>query len=183
MTRPSITQATAGFPASDAWWNAQVYNPINWLYQREQLVVKAATTSRASTTTIASDPEITFTVVANTSYLVEGLILFAADPASDLKIGWTAPTGATFLWNVIGQPSTASASTGSVITDGQDLASTAFGLGGVTDNTKTMTGHLRGYLTVGATGGTFALQWAQITSGANATKVLAGTHVVLKQTT
>ncbi|MER6064823.1 hypothetical protein ABT167_27350 [Streptomyces sp. NPDC001792] len=32
MTRPSLAQATAGFPASDAWWNAQVYGPLNWLY-------------------------------------------------------------------------------------------------------------------------------------------------------
>ena len=32
MTRPSLAQATAGFPASDAWWNAQVYTPTNWLY-------------------------------------------------------------------------------------------------------------------------------------------------------
>lgn len=30
--RPPLAQAQAGFPSSDAWWTAQVYNPINWLY-------------------------------------------------------------------------------------------------------------------------------------------------------
>ncbi|MEU6365777.1 hypothetical protein ABZ876_08475 [Streptomyces sp. NPDC046931] len=140
---------------------------------------KAATTSRASTTTITSDPDITFSVVAGATYLVEGLLLFAADPAGDFKMGWTAPASANFQWSCFGQASTASAGSGSVITDGQDLTSNSFGLGGVTDNNKTMTAQVRGYLTTAGTAGTFALQWAQITSSANATKLLAGTHVTL----
>lgn len=142
---------------------------------------KTSTTSRTSTTTLTSDPDITFSVVANATYLVEGLILFAADPAADLKIGWTAPTGASFPWCALGQTSTATGGSGSVITDGQDLTSTSFGLGAVTDNTKTMTAQVRGYLTISSTAGTFALQWAQIVSSSTATKLLAGTHLTLKR--
>ncbi|MGW2550715.1 hypothetical protein [Streptomyces sp. NPDC001635] len=140
---------------------------------------KASTTNRTSTTSLAADPDITFPVVANATYLVDGLILFAADPAGDFKMGWTAPSGAAFQWSCFGQASTATAGSGSIITDGQDLTSTSFGLGGVTDNNKTMTAQVRGYLTVAGTAGNFVLQWAQVASSANATKLLAGTHVRL----
>lgn len=141
--------------------------------------VKTATTTRSATTTITNDPDLTFTLTASTRYLVQGLLLFSADPAGDFKMGWTAPTGATFQWSMIGQPTSASAGSGSVITDGQDLTSNNFGLGGVTDNTKTMTAQLRGYLVLSTTPGTFALQWAQSVSSANATKLLAGTYLSL----
>ena len=141
--------------------------------------LKTASTSRTATTTLVNDPDITFSVVANARYTVQGLLLFSADPAADLKIGWTAPTNANFQWSMIGQPTTASAGSGSVITDGQDLTSTSFGLGGVTSNAKVMTAQLRGYLTISATPGTFALQWAQSISNAAATSLLAGTSVTL----
>ena len=144
-----------------------------------QWALKTASTSRSATTTLASDPDITLSVTANARYIVQGLLLFAADPTADLKIGWTAPTNANFQWSMIGQSTAATAGSGSVITDGQDLTSTSFGLGGVTSNAKTMTAQLRGYLTVGSTAGTFALQWAQSTSSATATQLLAGTSVVL----
>jgi hypothetical protein len=56
-TRPALTQATAGFPASDAWWNAQVYSPLNYLYG---IVTPASgqiedTTSRTTTSTTYAD--------------------------------------------------------------------------------------------------------------------------------
>lgn len=67
MSRPSITPATAGFPASDAWWLAQVYNPINWLYNNTPQVVSytAINANTATTTTTEAvaitTPSITFT--------------------------------------------------------------------------------------------------------------------------
>lgn len=32
MTNPAITPAVVGVPANDGWWNAQVYNQFNYLY-------------------------------------------------------------------------------------------------------------------------------------------------------
>jgi hypothetical protein len=65
-TRPSITQAVAGFPASDAWWLSQVYNPLNYLYNYGvQVLSYTAITANTSTTTSTeavaiTTPSITF---------------------------------------------------------------------------------------------------------------------------
>ena len=49
MTRPAITTPTVGFPASAAWWTAQVYDPINWLYGQGGDEAAWTTPSLAST--------------------------------------------------------------------------------------------------------------------------------------
>ncbi|MEV5953722.1 hypothetical protein AB0M11_08085 [Streptomyces sp. NPDC051987] len=65
-TRPAITQAVAGFPASDAWWLAQVYNPLVYLYNyTPQVLSYTAITANTSTTTTTelvaiTTPSITF---------------------------------------------------------------------------------------------------------------------------
>lgn len=64
--RPAITQAVAGFPASDAWWLAQVYNPLTYLFNYSpQVVSYTAITANSSTTTTTeavaiTTPSITF---------------------------------------------------------------------------------------------------------------------------
>lgn len=58
--RPAITQAVAGFPASDAWWLAQVYNPLNYLFNYSpQLVSYTAMNANSSTTTTTEAVAIT----------------------------------------------------------------------------------------------------------------------------
>ncbi|MFL5910546.1 MAG: hypothetical protein ACJ768_08285 [Gaiellaceae bacterium] len=65
-TRPAITQAVAGFPASDAWWLAQVYNPLTYLFNyAPQVLSYTAITANSSTTTTTeavaiTTPSITF---------------------------------------------------------------------------------------------------------------------------
>lgn len=65
-TRPAITQAVAGFPASDAWWLAQVYNPLTYLFNYSpQVLSYTAITANSSTATTTetigiTTPSITF---------------------------------------------------------------------------------------------------------------------------
>jgi len=143
---------------------------------------KTADTSRTSTTTNTNDPDIAISVVANATYAVDGFLLFSADTAGDLKIGWTAPAGATFPWTATGQPAAATTGTGTVITNAQTLSSANYQLGGLgTGIANAMVAQVRGLLTIAGTGGSFNLQWSQVASSANATVMHAGTHVTLRR--
>jgi hypothetical protein len=51
-TSPPLAQATVGLPASDAWWNAQVYTPLTYLYNyASQVVSYTSITANTATTT------------------------------------------------------------------------------------------------------------------------------------
>lgn len=58
---------------------------------------KPSSTSRASTTTLAADPHLSIDVVPGT-YKVDALIMYDADAAADLKLGWFAPASTTGGW-------------------------------------------------------------------------------------
>jgi hypothetical protein len=95
------------------------------------------------------------------------MLFFSGDTTGDLKIGFTAPANAQMRWAGTGQPTTATGTTGSVITDGQDLSNLNFGLGNVSGSIMTV--KLDGLIAVGLTGGTFGLMWAQTSSSSTAT--------------
>lgn len=58
--RPAIAQAVAGFPASDAWWLSQVYNPLLYLFNYSpQIVSYTAINANSSTTTTTEAVAIT----------------------------------------------------------------------------------------------------------------------------
>jgi hypothetical protein len=180
VSRPAITPAVAGSPASDAWWLSQVYNPLNYLYGMFPVpAVKAADTSRASTITTTDDPDLTLPVLANSTYLFEAFIAYtSAAVTGDFKLNFNAPTGATGYWNGIG-PSTASVADPDSVrviatvpgatsrTYGVPLASNVFGL------------NVRGSVITSTTAGSLTAQWAQATSDANATVVKAGSWLRL----
>lgn len=49
MTTPPITQATVGFPASAAWWNAQAYTPLSFLFNPPMCFLYASATQTLTT--------------------------------------------------------------------------------------------------------------------------------------
>jgi hypothetical protein len=142
---------------------------------------KAGDTSRASTTASNPDPDLTFAVEANATYLVDGYLIYGADPAVDIKLGFTGPASAIFDWNYAGQDGTQTGTSSPVITDSQSLGSFAYILGGVTNNAKKMQAKLSGTLRVSSTAGTFALVWAQQSSNATPTIVYAGSSLRLRR--
>lgn len=143
--------------------------------------VKAADESVTSSTTLQDDDELQVSVEASAVYEVTGLLIFGADPAGDLKLGWSAPTSATFSWALMGGNASIAATSGSVILDRQTITSTGYQLGGVTANTTIMTARLRGILRVSTTAGTFKLQWAQLASSVNATIMKADSWIRLRR--
>ena len=66
----------------------------NDVYDRMEVVAgnhwtrleKSSTTQRTSTTTMTSDPDLTFSMSANTTYNVRAFIMFEAHTAPDIKI-------------------------------------------------------------------------------------------------
>lgn len=181
MSRPVLTTATAGFPASDAWWLSQVYNPLAFLFNTFiPPAVKAADTSRLNTTTSADDPDLTITVAANTTYLVEGFILYTSPSvAPDLKFNLNAPSGATGYWTLLAPSSTSTADPDALRTIASPPGATTRSYG-VSTASNVFGAVLRGSVITSATAGAVTVQWAQFTADAtNATILKAGSWLRL----
>lgn len=146
-----------------------------------QLLVarKTANQSISNSTAQTDDTHLQLAVVANGVYIVDGMLIYGADPAVDLKLGFTGPAGAAFDWAITGQDGTQTGTSSPVIIDVQALGSFAFILGGSTNNSKKMSGKLNGLLTIGGTAGTFKYTWAQQSSSATATIMYANSYIRL----
>jgi hypothetical protein len=162
------------------WAAGQRVTAGQLLASQAKTLYKAGDTSRASTTASAADPDLTMAVEANATYIVDGLLVYGADPTADFKMGFTGPASAVFTWSCTGQDGTQTGTSSPVITDAQAIGTFAYILGGrSTGNTGKMTGRLRGTLTVAATAGTFSLVWAQQVSSATATILYTGSFMRL----
>ncbi|KDN84371.1 hypothetical protein [Kitasatospora cheerisanensis] len=130
-------------------------------------------------TTMIDATNMSWSVVANAEYIVTGLIGGAGTTNADLKIGWSAPTGADFDWTPTMQPSSGAATVGTVITDRSTIAQTQQ-LGTIGTGT-TMTAIINGSLLVKATAGTFKMQVGQGTSDATASILKAGSFIMVER--
>jgi hypothetical protein len=137
-----------------------------------------------SNTTLTNDTHLTFSVLANGVYTVEGYLLYqgAADPAGGLKVDFSGPSGATMRWTNFGtNQGTASPNTlltynvvSETISPGSPRTMGTNGTGGTI-----MSASPRGILTVSSTAGTFVLRFAQGTSNATATSLMTGSWLRL----
>jgi dihydrodipicolinate reductase len=127
---------------------------------------KTADTSRAATTTATADPHLTFEVEANAVYVWDGWIKYFADPAADLLIDFTVPSGALGEWHMAaaGSGTAASGTTGySLRMESNDVSQSRNAYG---TSDADMGAIFHGTLRVGSTAGTFSLDWAQAASSA-----------------
>lgn len=151
---------------------------------------KTTDTSRTSTTTLANDPQLTFSVAANSTYLIDGFIKYSGP--GDVQLAWALPSGALGEWSGFGNGTSVVSGTAGGGT--QQDASTSWGYTMRTESTDISLGrtyggitttpfavHIRGTLRVGATAGTFALQWAQGGSNATASVVYTDSHLRLQK--
>jgi hypothetical protein len=152
---------------------------------QKTLVRKSATTGRASTTTLADDPHITFTLAASAVYQLDAYFTAAGAAAADIKIAWNATSGASGAG--------ASHSRGCMgpalsVTDVTDTnvrfdrrnwnTSVSYGV----DGTVTSHIHEEGLVDNSAGGaGSFTLQWAQNASNATSTTLSTGTYAILER--
>lgn len=143
-----------------------------------EFVYKPANTDRASSTTFADDPDLTYQLEANSVYYIRMWIKYAALSAAAIKTQWTVPSGATGSRSAVGPE------------QGVDLSAGTSGSGGTgrwgihgytttviygTRNSATNLCSAVEEATVFTTSaGTLALSWAQNASNATATRVAQG---------
>jgi hypothetical protein len=141
---------------------------------------KTADQPISSNTTVQDDTHLSFSVAANAAYVVDGMLIYGADPGADIRIGFFGPASATFDWGVTGQDGTQNGTSSPVIVDSQAMGSSSFFLGGnVAGNTKKMIGKLDGFLVTSSTPGTFKLMWAQAASSGTQTIMYAPSYMRL----
>ncbi len=135
--------------------------------------IKPASQSVTSSVTLVSDTALAIPLpVANAQYIFRAMLYYKGGTlgASDLKLVWAIPSGASLVYMINGV-----GAGGQLSFDGGGFAggggAQAFG----TQGTSTQCGVLFcGSLIVGSTTGTLQLEWAQNTSSGTATTVEAG---------
>ena len=146
---------------------------------------KTTSTSRPSTTSRTADPDLQLPVEASALYTLRYFFIVSCSAnSSGFSMSWTFPAGASGTHSFSGLQHTA----GSVPTaSSQDVnttfdMSTGTGTGIIASGTQPVTGVQGiGFLDMSSTAGTFALNWAQLTSSANATVLNAGSFIELSR--
>ncbi|HSX06649.1 MAG TPA: glycosyl hydrolase family 28-related protein [Candidatus Saccharimonadia bacterium] len=144
-----------------------------------QLLRKSADTARTSTASPTDDPHLTTTVEPNATYEVEIFARYDGATTGDWQFAFDVPASATFHWQGTGLQSTATGTVASVkMSAASETGGDTYGAAGV--GTKTGA-NIAGILITSATGGTFALKWAQGTSDPSATTLFTDSYMRLRQ--
>lgn len=132
---------------------------------------KTADTSRASTTSITADPELQADVTTNADYIFHMLIRYSGEPAGDMAVMISGPTGSTGVWG-----GNIHRTTDANSFDATDTIRTPIGsqrnIGNISIGTS-MIINIIGRLKTSTTAGVLSFDWAQVTSNATATVVSA----------
>lgn len=149
--------------------------------------IKPADTTRASTVTLAADPDlVTGTLSAGGVYAVEFHIRFGALSAAGIRTDWTVPTGTTGNREVYGPAATnATNATDAVVLD-MRWAVHGYGTAVIYTDPRNSVGNQtqiveHAIVAVGGTAGTVALRWAQNVTNATGTVVNAVSYVRWQQ--
>lgn len=143
---------------------------------------KVGNTDRAATTTMADDPDLTTTLEANAVYQVEFRLHFAALDAARFQTQWTVPGGATGNRSAVGpdQGVILSASAGGQGRLGVHAYATAC-IYGTRNHATNQCWALEESIVTTSSAGTLAVQWAQVTSNATATRLAAGSSLLVRR--
>lgn len=145
---------------------------------------KSTATTRASTTTVTDDPDLTIALEANATYWVEFFIKYAATTTPQFKTQWSVPSGASGGRARHGVSSSVNDTTaGGPFGDGswgQHAFTTALTYGTRNSAANQVFALESGFVTT-TTAGNVALQWAQNTADASGTVVSAGSYARAKR--
>lgn len=146
------------------------------------VIVKTVATSRTSTTTVTDDPDLTTTLDANATYLVEIFAHVVSATTPEFKTQWTVPSGATGNRTAFGPGSSATDTDVDNVSvhAGVHAFTTAVAYGNRT-STSNQISVIETAIVTTTSSGTCALQWAQATSNATASQVAAGSSMRVKR--
>jgi len=143
----------------------------NQYFAQQNVKIKSANETVTSSTVLQDDDDLLLTVSANTNYWVEGLLFVATGVSStpDIKIGVNIPSG-TFRWCTNGLGPTATA-TLDIVDKHSYTGGSGIGVGSIASSNTGVP--FSGIARSGASGGNLKIQWAQNSSNATGTQVLA----------
>ncbi len=131
------------------------------------VIIKTVDETVTSSTVLQNDNDLFFVAKANKIYIVE-FRLIAEEGGGGLDTVWAIPSGTMFLndgnWD------------NSAVADALP-ATTELGIAASGTDERAFQMHL--WLRNGVTEGTVNFQWAQSVSNANATTVMAGSHIIV----
>lgn len=145
-------------------------------------VRKTADESVTSSTTLQNDDHLVLALVAGTTYLLTGMLIYDASTAGDFKLAFTVPAGVTINWTAAGfrvADTTASGGGSPTVQTGSGTTKNVGGIGAGSKGAAVLNGLIR----VGTTAGNLQLQWAQDVSDATATTVYTDSFLRLIKVT
>lgn len=155
---------TAGSEPSAAEW--QTLLPVG--------TVKTSTENRSSTSTMTSDAVLRADYKTNATYIIDGLIIHSSNSTADFKFQIADSGSATLIYlSVLGV-----AASGSTEIKQEGTNGTVFTGEGASANRALW---IRGSAVIGGTSGALIVQWAQNTSNASTTSVVAGSYFIMRQ--
>jgi len=139
---------------------------------------KSADESVTSSTVLQNDDVLVVALAANATYLMICYLNYegGTQGASDLKVGWTVPASTVMAYQHIGVTTAGTITQASAATTSDQTNVPAYGTNGAGN---TLGALLLGTVKSAGTPGNLQMQWAQNTSNGTATKVKAGSALVL----
>lgn len=141
-------------------------------------VVKSSDTGRASTTTLTADPDLQLALAASSQYQFDMRILYkgGTNGSSDMQFSVSGPTGmGGHYWMMRHQIS--SLTLNDVLVNSFPTTVNI----GTNGTGNPIAIFVSGCLTTGGTAGTIAFNWAQNTSNATATTVMASSYICARR--
>lgn len=136
------------------------------------IAIKAGNTSRASTSTLAADPELFVALTPSLTYVVDSLLMYDAGATGLFQCYWSVPAGATVVGVPWGLSTTVTANSEGIIR----TVPTGTGMG-ANGSGNQVSARPAAYVVMGATAGNLSLTWAQQVSNATATVLHTGSWI------
>ncbi|MBQ0827719.1 hypothetical protein [Streptomyces tagetis] len=143
---------------------------------------KSSDTDR-TTATLADDPELTTQLAGNGIFHARFYLLFGATNTGRFRTVWKVPSGASGLRSALGPDQgtvLSSGSSGGPGRWGAHVFSTAC-IYGVRDGTGLLAVAIEESILTTSVAGTLAIQWAQQTTNATATRLGAGSYLEVRR--
>lgn len=142
---------------------------------------KTAHEDRSSTTTFADDTDLTTLLEANATYHVIMYLHYAALSTAGFKTAWTVPSGASGNRSAQGAGAAATDATAATTSRfGVHAFTTSVSYGTRSSSSNQCLAQEEAVLTT-TSAGTLAVQWAQDTSNATATRLGAGSIMIVRR--
>ena len=138
---------------------------------------KAANEVVNNSATVQDDDHLTVTVAASGVYELSAMFIYDGTNTADMKLGFSGPSGSTLDWVTHSLDGTAGSGITAVKMTAQTISGTP-SFGAIGAGSKVIA-KVSGLLTVGGTGGTFKVQWAQNAAEATDTTMYAGSYLSL----